>query len=348
MKPVSPSRRQTGLKQLASELGVSITTVSRALAGYGDVSAETRARVELIARKRGYVPSRIGRMLVSGRTDFIGMVLPVRGGHLIDAFLGQFVVGLSEGFALQGRDLFLAPATGTESELDVLRHIVDGDRADAIILNRLEFDDARTHFLIERGFPFVTHGRLLTDSGPFAWFDTDGEAAFAEAARLLLSLGHRRFGLITIAEPFTFAHLRRRGLEQALGEAGLTLPPAAVFKVPMFDHEAALVAADRLLAQENAPTAILGITDAQALAVLEMCRNRSIAVPDRLSVIGFDNVPVAAYASPPLTTFDQNARESAAVMASMITELLDNPEAMVSPRLMMPEFVMRGSHGPVP
>jgi LacI family transcriptional regulator len=348
MKPVSLSRRQTGLKQLASELGVSITTVSRALAGYGDVSAETRARVTSVARERGYVPSRVGRMLVSGRTDFVGMVLPVRAGHLIDAFLGEFVVGLSEGFAMQGRDLFLAPATGTESELDVLRHIVDGDRADAIVLNRLEFDDARAHFLIERGFPFVAHGRLLTESRPFAWFDTDGEAAFAEAARLLVSLGHRRFGLITIAEPFTFAHLRRRGLEQALGEAGLALPPEAVVKVPMFDQNAALAAADRLLAREDAPTAILGITDAQALAVLEICRQRSIAVPEKLSVIGFDDVPVAAYANPPLTTFDQHARESAAVVAGMITKLLDNPAATVSPHLITPEFVLRSSHGPAP
>ncbi len=348
MKQVSPSRRQTGLKQLASELGVSITTVSRALAGYSDVSTETRARVTSAARERGYVPSRVGRMLVRGRTDFIGMVLPMRSGQLIDAFLGEFLVGLSEGFAMRGRDLFLAPTKGSGSELDVLRHIVDGDRADAIVLNRLEVDDARAHFLIERGFPFVAHGRLLTGSRPFAWFDTDGEAAFAAAARLLVSLGHRRFGLVTIAEPFTFAHLRQRGLERALGEAGLSLSPDAVVRVPMFERTAALAAAEQLLALEDRPTAILGITDAQALAVLDVCRERSIAVPEQLSVIGFDDVPVAAYASPPLTTFDQHARESAAIVADMVMELLDNPAPNISPRLITPDFVPRSSHGPAP
>ena len=348
MRSYLAPRRQTGLKQLASELGVSITTVSRALAGYGDVSAETRARVTSAARERGYVPSRAGRMLVSGRTDFIGMVLPVRSGHLIDAFLGEFVVGLSEGLAVHGRDLFMATATGTQTELEVLRHIVDGDRADAIVLNRLEFDDQRVRFLIERGFPFVAHGRLLTETPSFAWFDTDGESAFAEATRLLISFGHRRFGLITIAEPFTFAHSRRRGLEGALRQAGLALPGEAVIQVPMSDRGAAMAAAEQLLSQDRAPTAIFGITDAQALAVLEVCARRSIPVPGRLSVIGFDDLPVSAYANPPLTTFDQHARESAAIVAGMITDQLGNRPEAVRPRLIAPEFALRGSHGPAP
>jgi len=341
-------RRQTGLKQLATELGVSITTVSRALAGYGDVSAETKARVASAARERGYVPSSVGRMLVSGRTDFIGMVLPVRGGHLIDAFLGEFVAGLSEGLAQHGRDLFMATATEAQTEREVLRHIVDGDRADAIVLNRLTFDDPRVTFLIERQFPFVAHGRMLTETPAFPWFDTDGEAAFAQAAQLLISLGHRRFGLITISEPLTFAHLRRRGLEAALLQAGLALPHEAVMHVPMSDRAAAIDAAGRLLARDDAPTAILGITDSQALAVLEVCGRRSIPVPERVSVIGFDDLPVSAYASPPLTTFDQHARESAAIVADMITALVDDRPEAARPRLIRPELVLRGSHGPAP
>lgn len=342
------ARRQTGLKSLARELGVSITTVSRALAGYDDVSAETRARVQAAALERGYVPSRVGRMLVSGRTDFIGMVLPVRGGQLIDAFLGEFVAGLSGGFAAKGRDLFIATATGEQTELDVLRHIVDGDRADAIVLNRTEFEDARVDYLVRRRFPFVAHGRCLTGAQPPVWFDTDGEAAFGQAAERLIGLGHRRFGLVTISDPFTFAHVRRRGLERALHVAGLRLAPEDVATASMSDRDSALAAARRLLLRADRPTAILGITDAQALAVLEVAAGLSISVPKDLSVVGFDDVPVAAYANPGLSTFDQHARESAGIVADMVTGMLERGVAASQSRLIRPQFQARGSHGPAP
>ncbi len=341
-------RRQTRLRELANDLGVSITTVSRALAGYPDVSEATRARVTAAAEAHGYVPSRAGRMLVSGRTDFIGMVLPVRDGHLMDAFLGEFVAGLSEGLTARGRDLFIATAPRLHGEADVMRHIIDGDRADAIVLNRTEIDDQRVHVLAARQFPFVTHGRLLTGSNDFAWFDTDGEAAFADAARMLIELGHRRFGLVTIEEPFTFAHLRRRGLEKALAEAGLALPRAAVRSVPMMDAAAAETAAQQLLSADDRPTAVFGVTDTQAIAVLKAAAARSLPVPAELSVIGFDDLPIAAYAQPALTTFDQHARESAATIAGMVTDILDKGPQSVSARLIKPEFAARASHGPVP
>ena len=341
-------KRQTRLRELASDLGVSITTVSRALAGYPDVSETTRARVTAAAEARGYVPSRVGRMLVSGRTDFIGMVLPVRDGHLMDAFLGEFVAGLSEGLTVRGRDLFIATATRLNSEADMVRHIVNGDRADAIVLNRTEIDDERVRVLAARQFPFVTHGRVLTGASDYAWFDTDGEAAFADAARMLVDLGHTRFGFITIDEPFTFAHLRRRGLEKALAEAGLALPRAAVRSVPMIDPAATEQAAMELLASDDRPTAIFGVTDNQAIAVLKAAAARSIGVPAGLSVIGFDDLPIAAYAQPALSTFDQHTRESAATIAGMVTDMLDKGPEGVRSRLIKPEFAARASHGPAP
>jgi LacI family transcriptional regulator len=341
-------RRQPRLRELANDLGVSITTVSRALAGYSDVSEATRARVTEAARARGYVPSRVGRMLVSGRTDFIGMVLPVRDGHLMDSFLGEFVAGLSEGLTARGRDLFIATAARLNGEADVVRHMIDGDRADAIVLNRTEIDDPRIHVLLSRQFPFVAHGRILTAPNDFAWFDTDGTAAFADAARMLIELGHQRFGLVTINEPFTFARLRQQGLEEALTQAGLTLPDSAVRPVPMMDEAAAVAAAGELLSGDDRPTAVFGITDAQAIAVLKAATAHSMSVPDDLSVIGFDDLPIAAYAQPALSTFDQHARESAAVIAGMVTDMLDKGPQAVTSRLIKPEFTARASHGPAP
>jgi LacI family transcriptional regulator len=297
------ARRQTRLKELATELGLSITTVSRALAGYTDVSAATRARVSAAADRLAYVPSRAGRSLVSGRTDFIGMVLPIRDEKLVDPFVGAFVTGLGEGFAAHGRDLFVATVPRGRSELDVLRHIVNGARADAVVIHRTEVEDARVNFLLDRRFPFVAHGRVPQEPRDYPWFDTDGEAAFAQAVAMLVDLGHRDFAMLTVAEPYTFATLRRSGAEDALAEAGLRLEPGAVASAPMFDHAAALTASERLLSSAPRPTAVFCATDTLALALLEAADRMRITVPDELSVIGFDDIPVSAYAA--LSTFDQ-------------------------------------------
>lgn len=341
-------RAKPRLKEIAATLGVSITTVSRALAGYPDVSADTRRLVRETAERLGYVPSRVGRMLVSGRTDFIGMLLSVHEGQLADSFLGQFVGGLSKGLADRGKDLFIATVTEGQSDLKVLGDIIDGNRADAIVINRTRADDERIDFLLDRRFPFVAHGRRLDQDRPFAWYDTDGETAFAMAATQLIGLGHHRFGLLTITENFTFAAFRRRGLEGALHRAGLDLKPDNVAAVPFYDRQAAEAAVSRLLGKDDRPTALVAVVDSLAMTALDVARRLGVDVPGDISVIGFDNVPVAAYTDPPLSTFDQQTHQSGAAMAAMVVELIGKPGATVEPRLIEPPFVPRESHGPAP
>ncbi|HSK40131.1 MAG TPA: LacI family DNA-binding transcriptional regulator [Arenibaculum sp.] len=341
-------RRQAPLKELASALGLSVTTVSRALAGYPDVNPATRERVRAAVRDMGYPARRTARPPASGRSDFVGMVLPVGGGLAIDPLLGEFVAALAEEFAQGGRSLFLATVTPGQSDVEVLEHIIDSGSADAFVIDRTEVDDLRVRYLLDRGFPFVTHGRLLHEERRYVSFDTDGEAAFAEAARMLVDLGHRRFALLTAAEPYTFAHLRRRGLSAVLAAAGLPLPDEAVIAVSLADPSLARGAAARLLALDPRPTAIVCVADVLALAVLDAARRAGIAVPDALSVIGFDDLPAAAYSEPPLSTFDPRMRESAQTVAHMVAHVLERGVGQVESRLMEPRFVARGSHGPAP
>jgi LacI family transcriptional regulator len=341
-------RRGAGLKHLASDLGLSITTVSRALAGYSDVSAETRRRVAAAAKALEYVPNRAGRMLVSGRSDFIGMLLPVRGDEIVDSYLSEFLVGLGNGLTRRGRDLFLAAVPRGEDDLVVLRHVVDSQRADAIILYRTYCDDPRARFLLERRVPFTSHGRTLTQDTNYAWFDTDGHAAFAKATRLLLDLGHTDFAMLGPTQPYAYAHFRQRGVEAALRERGLALAPHRIVTAPAGDRVAIAYAAERLLDLSPRPTAVLGAKDLYALALLEAAARRGIPVPKELSVIGFDDLPVAAYAAPPLSTFAQRMIESAEIVADMIVDRLERGPQAVAPRLIEPDFIARASHGPAP
>jgi len=342
-----PGERQTRLKELAQGLGLSITTVSRALGGYPDVSHKTRERVIQAAQALRYVPSRAGRMLVSGRSDFIGMMLPIRG-DIVDAFLGVFMTGLADRLSERGRDLILATVAPGHDHLTVLRNLIDGQRVDALVINRLIQDDPRVPFLLKRRFPFVAHGRVLKAAKPYPWVDTNGEKAMADAADMLMDLGHTHFAVIGPAEPYSYSYFRRRGLARALERRGLALRSEAIVEAPQGDKPATLQAAERLFDLEPRPTAIVGLTDILACAVLEVARHRGIRVPDQLSVVGYDDVPIAAYADPPLSTFNQRGRESARIVADMVVECLERGMQAVSPRLLEAEFVSRRSHGPAP
>ncbi|MBF9235437.1 LacI family DNA-binding transcriptional regulator [Microvirga alba] len=343
----APGEKQTRLKELAQELGLSITTVSRALAGYPDVSGKTRERVMQAAQAAQYVPSRAGRMLVSGRSDFVGMMLPIRG-DIVDAFLGVFMTGLADGLAGHRRDLILATVSPGQDQLAVLRHLIDGQRVDALVINRLTRDDARIPFLLKRGFPFVAHGRVLTPTAPYPWVDTDGEKALFNLGNMLMDLGHQHIAVIGPTEPYTYAYFRKRGLMTAVEGRGLTIRPEALLEAQQGDKAATLQTAERLLDLVPRPTAIIGLTDILACAVLEAARRRGISVPDQLSVVGFDDVPIAAYADPPLSTFNQRGGEAAHIVADMIVACLEQGMEAVSPRLIEAEFVSRRSHGPAP
>lgn len=336
------------LKQLADHLDLSVATVSRALAGHEQIALKTRQRVTEAARQHGYVPNLAGKMLASGRSGFVGLVLPIRGPNLVDSFLGEFVTGLGEGLVSRGSDLILATAAQGNPEIDVLKHVVQSGRADGVVLTRIGEDDERVRFLKDWGVPFVTHGRLREDDRSYNWLDTDGPSAFAEAFDMLYELGHRRLGLITITEPMTFRHLRQDGLAAAITRRGDPAVRLQVETAPRFDTAARAAAIARLLDGPQRPTAILALFDELALSVMKQAAAKGLAIPGDLSVIGFDNVTASAYAPPGLTTFDAAIRAAAREIGTMLVDVIDEPPAEPLHRLVRPTLIARGSHGPVP
>ncbi|HEY4200563.1 MAG TPA: substrate-binding domain-containing protein [Devosiaceae bacterium] len=341
-------RRARTLRDLAQGLELSTATVSRALAGDEAIALVTRQRVTAAARDAGYVPNVAGRMLARGRSGFVSMVLPVRGPSLVDSFLGEFVTGLSEGLVERGNDLILATAAEGQSELAVLKHLVASGRADGVVVTRIAEADERVSYLRESQVPFVAHGRLIDEDLSYPWLDTDGALAFGRAFDMLYELGHRHFGLLTITEPMTFRHLRQEGLIAAIAERGDPLVSLDVAEAPRFDRSARLEAISRLLGAARRPTAVLALFDELALTVMEVAMREGLSIPQDLSVIGFDNVPAAAYAPPGLTTFDAEIRKAARDIGGLLVDSIENPDAPPARRLMRPRLVPRGSHGAAP
>lgn len=335
------------LRELAERLDLSMATVSRALAGHEQIALKTRQRVAEAARELGYVPNRAARQLVSGRSNFVGFLMPVRGPNFVDSYLGEFITGLGEGLVEHGLDLFLATVQQGQSELEVLRHVVESGRADGMVVPRIAEDDQRLAYLAMQNFPSVSHGRLLSGAA-HNWLDSDGEAAFAEAFELLYANGHRHIGMLTITEQMSFRHFREQGLRNAIAEKGDPAVHLSVETFARFDREGGVSAANRLLAMPDRPTAIIGLFDEIAMTVVEQANRMGLSVPRDLSVIGFDNITASAYAPPGLTTFDARIRTSARDIAHMlVTAIQDRPQKPLT-KLVRPELVLRASHGPAP
>lgn len=338
--------KKGSLKALAAELGLSITTVSRALAGYSDVAESTRSRVIAAAEAVDYVPNSAGKMLVTGRSGFVGFLLPLRESRIFDPFLGEYIAGLSAGLAERGRDLFMTTVSSTQTELTVLQHIVESGRADAMVLTRIAEEDERVNYLLKRGFPFVAHGRTLHHEG-YSWIDSDGQRAFSELFAWLYDLGHRRIGLLSITEAMTFRRYREDGLRVAIQECDDNDVTLTIQHVPRFDSQSWGAAINTMLTSASRPTAIVALTDELALGVLEHAAQLGVEVPGSLTVIGFDNIPAARYSTPGLTTFDQSIRTTAQQMAGLLLDALDSPQG-AQQQLVSPTLIKRGSHGPAP
>ncbi len=341
------TKRRT-LKQLAQELDLSVATVSRALGGYEDIALKTRQRVAAKAKEIGYVPNSAGRMLVSGRSGFVGLVVPASGPAFLDRFIGQFVLGLGEGLAAHGVDLFMSIASEGRSELDVIRDLISSGRADGLVLTRIAEDDERVRFLAERDVPFVAHGRLVDSEISYSWLDTDGATAFAQAFERLYALGHRRFGLVTIAERMNARREREAGLQSAIAAEGNPAVSLQVIRQPRDNLDAVHSDVAAMLTGDDRPTAVIGLFDELALIVMQEATRLGIAIPGDLSVIGFDNLTAADLASPSLSTFDQDVRGSARKISGMIQIAMERSAERPLTHLMTPKFVARGSHGPAP
>lgn len=337
------------IKDIARALGLSPSTVSRALSGEGRIPDATRDKVRGTAEQLGYMPNRAAQSLVGKRNSgFAGLVLTDPGYGREDSYLGEYISGLGKGLSESGIDLFLAAIPEGQSELSVIRNIVTTRRADGLILARTSESDPRVDYLIAAGLPFVTHGRVTDRQLRHDWIDTDGFTAFGAAFDMLYALGHRRFTLLTIEEPMTFRLHRTEGLLQAIERRGDPEVRLSIAASPRYNPDRRRKVVHDMLSAPDRPTAVLAMFDGLALAVLQEAERMGLSVPHDLSVTGFDNIASAGLARPGLTTFDSDTFNAARDSAQMLVARLNDPGAPPCTRLIQPRLVARGSHGPAP
>jgi LacI family transcriptional regulator len=288
------------LKALATSLGLSKTTVSRALDGYDDVAAATRERVKAAAQAMNYSPNPVARRLSRGSSETVALVVPGDPGKFYEPVLTEMLAGLGETLAGHGYQLVLMTARPGEEEEKVYRRLMSARLADAAIVVRTRVNDPRIALLTESNFPFVTLGRSES-SHRFAFVDGDAEAAFAQATRRLIAQGHRHIALMATSPQFSFAGYRRAGWAKAMAEAGLATD--AMFECAPTE-EGGVAAASQMLAHAPRATALLCMTDRIAIGAMSAMRGAGVKPGSDIAVIGHDNIPASPYTDPPLATME--------------------------------------------
>lgn len=306
------------LRSLASDLGLSITTVSRALDGYEDVAATTRERVSKAAAAAGYRPNSTARRLRKGSSETIALVMPTEPGRFYEPVFVDLLAVIGERLAQRHYDLMLLAARPGVEELAAYKRIIRDRRADACVIVRTRRHDERIAMLQEAGLPFVCHGR--TESRvPYAFVDGDGEAGFREATARLISLGHRRIAHLAAPDQFTFAELRARGWHMAMRAAGLA---DDLKTICASTEEAGEASAAALLATSDRPTALICATDRIAIGAVRAVQAAGLVVGRDIAVTGHDNIHAARFTHPALTTMELDVRSVGESLADKLLHVI--------------------------
>lgn len=330
------------LKQLAQTLGLSTTTVSRALDGYSDVAPATRERVRAAAQAINYRPNSAARSLRRRRAEAVAVTLPLEPGRVGPPVFLNILAACSQRLAEEGLDLMLLPTTSPAAEMETYRRLIDGGRADAVIVVRTRLEDERVAFLKERGIPFVTHGRTAR-SDDHAFIDGDGENGFRDATRLLAALGHRRIAHISAPQTLTFAHLRRKGWLAGLADEGFADP---IEYAAQPNEAGGYEAAKWLLDRPQAPTSLLCATDSIAIGALSALKERGVVAGRDVAVIGHDNLPSGAYTDPPLSSMEIAVPDVGRQLADMLIARLGGRDPRELQTILPVRQVPRATHGP--
>ncbi len=329
---------------LAQSLGISTSTVSRALNGYADVSAATRARVEAAAKAMQYQPHPVAHRLATGRTGAIALVSPVPAGNFLDATFAALQSGVAEALRQHGYFAISVVLPAGDDELQELQRFLAARIVDGFILARTRTNDSRVSLLAKRGVPFITHGRTQMGTA-HAWVDTDNEEAVFLLADRLAGLGHRRIAFLNAPLGMNFAALREQGFLRAITAHGLDLA-----QCPVRHGELSAESGERLAAQlisEATPvTAIVCATDAIALGAMSAVRRAGLAVGRDVSVVGYGNTESGRYAEPPLTSIDHAIVDNGKHLADLLMRQMNGEDVETLNRLEPVRLIVRRSDGP--
>jgi DNA-binding LacI/PurR family transcriptional regulator len=337
------SKKRVTSQDVANLAGVSRTTVSFVLndvKGF-NISPETRQKVISAAESLSYVPDATAQALASRRAKAIGLVMTRSPHHIAtDAFLPQIIGGLME--VIKDNKLrLLIEYVEVEHQDRAYLELARAKHIDGMILLTPRLNDAGLKKLEQVDIPTVLMGHL--EGSNFYSVDVDNQLAAQQGVQHLLDLGHTQIACITNAPPsYAATPDRVIGYKNTLLAAGIT-PDEGLIRYADFDPQSGYVQAKSLLESGNKFTAIFVASDNVAIGVKAALREAGLRIPEDISLVGFDDIPWAQYADPPLTTVHLQAQEMARKACLMLMDLLQGKEPNVKQQVIKTHLVVRKS-----
>ena len=329
------------IRQIAKLAGVSRSTVSRVINDHPNVSPETREQVLQIVTETGFHPDPIARSLSSRRAGIIGLVIPLAIQSLFeDPFFPRLMQGISMGCNNHDYTLSLFLLHTLEEEARLYARISRSQLLDGVIVTATRGGDPLIPQLIANRIPFVVHGRH--EDPRVSFVEVDNVTGAYTAATHLVRLGRRRIALITGPSASLAAEDRKRGYLKALHERMVRVDESLIVHGD-FTETSGYEEMQRLLPHE--PDAVFVASDTMALGALRALREAGKRVPDEVALVGFDDTPQAATASPALTTIRQPIQQTGVLAVEVLIDILENgadpPRRVILPT----DLVIRASCG---
>jgi LacI family transcriptional regulator len=283
------------IREVARAAGVSVATVSRVLNESGPVAGETRDRIRRVAGELRYIPNGAARSLSMRRTGTLGVLLP----DLYGEFFSEVIRGLDQAAQRARFHLLLSSSHNNRHDIEAALQAMRG-RVDGLVVMSPHIDVAVLAANLPESLPAV----MLNTAQATAQFDTLGVDNYGGARAMVAHLaghGHRRIAMVRGPEPNHDAEERLRGYRAALAEAGLEGDPALEAEGD-FTEDGGYRAVRRLLALPDPPTALFAANDSTAIGAMSALRDAGVALPGRMAVAGFDDIPIARYVTPALSS----------------------------------------------
>ncbi|ACY91279.1 DNA-binding transcriptional regulator CytR [Salmonella enterica subsp. enterica serovar Typhimurium str. 14028S] len=330
------------MKDVALKAKVSTATVSRALMNPDKVSQSTRSRVEQAALEVGYFPQSMGRNVKRNESRTILVIVP----DICDPFFSEIIRGIEVTAAEQGYLVLIGDCAHQNQKEKTFLNLIITKQIDGMVLlsSRLPFDASVEE---QRNLPPMVMSNEFAPELELPTEHIDNLTAAFNAMNYLLDLGHKRIGCIAGPEDMPLCHYRLQGYVQALRRSGIVVDPHYIARGD-FTFEAGANALKQLLEQPLPPTAVFCHSDVMALGALSWAKRQGLKVPDDLSIIGFDNIALAEFCDPPLTTVAQPRFDIGREAMLLLLDQMQGQNVSSGSRLMDCELIIRGSTRALP
>lgn len=313
---------------IAKRARVAPSTVSRALEDHPRIGAETKKRIQELAGEMGYIPSTVAKSLAANKTWTIGMVLAA----ISDPFMGRVVEGVEQAAIEASFNVFISTSQNDRQREIAVIEMLQKRRVDGIIVIASHLFDRSPWIFGRSKVPIVVINEQNRGEN-MHFVAVDDMHAAQLAVEHLITLGHRHIGYVSIPDRPKSNQHRFKGYQNALEAAEIAVDPALIFTSHTIEGHAKAGEASLEALLAAGATAVFCYNDTSAIGLLAACRRRGLSVPENLSIIGFDDIDMAAYSMPPLTTVRQPRFELGQRAMHMMLALLDGqkPENQVIP-----------------